>query len=91
MSSVRGPLGGFEQAMAISLASFSPSKILGTAGVARGFRLNTARCKMFTFVVAQPHNIFLYENFLHSHGRLRRSHRDESESSNPFKFIEAGH
>src|SRR3974377_1028546 len=36
------PLGGSEQARAISLASFSPSKILGTAGVARGFRLSTA-------------------------------------------------
>jgi hypothetical protein len=46
MSSVRGPLGGFEQAKAISLASLSPSKILGTAGVARGFRLNTARCAL---------------------------------------------
>src|SRR6516165_3602874 len=36
------PLGGSEQAKAISLASFSPSKILGTAGVARGLRLSTA-------------------------------------------------
>jgi len=36
------PLGGFEQAKAISLASFSPSKIGGTAGVARFLRLNTA-------------------------------------------------
>src|SRR6202171_6880783 len=35
------PLGGSEQAKAISLASLSPSKILGTAGVARGLRLNT--------------------------------------------------
>jgi regulatory helix-turn-helix LysR family protein len=35
------PLGGSEQAKAISLASFSPSKILGTAGAARGLRLNT--------------------------------------------------
>jgi hypothetical protein len=30
------PVGGSEQAKAISLASFSPSKILGTAGAARG-------------------------------------------------------
>src|SRR4029077_17690148 len=36
------PVGGSEQAKAISLASFSPSKILGTAGAARGLRLNTA-------------------------------------------------
>src|SRR5437588_11258242 len=36
------PLGGFEQARAISLASFSPSKIRATAGVARCLRLNTA-------------------------------------------------
>src|ERR1700719_1762819 len=42
------PLGGFEQAKAISLASFSPSKILGTAGAARGLRLNTASRPSFT-------------------------------------------
>src|SRR5215813_6294119 len=36
------PLGGLEQASAISLASFSPSNIRGTAGVARGLRRNTA-------------------------------------------------
>ncbi len=36
------PLGGSEQAKAISLASFSPSKIRDTGGVARGLRLNTA-------------------------------------------------
>src|SRR5450755_117683 len=36
------PLGGLEQANAISLASFSPSKIRATAGVARCLRLNTA-------------------------------------------------
>src|SRR5947208_2426418 len=36
------PLGGLEQAKAISLASFSPSKIRATAGIARGLRLNTA-------------------------------------------------
>ena len=35
------PLGGLEQAKAISLASFSPSKIRATAGVARCLRLNT--------------------------------------------------
>jgi hypothetical protein len=49
------------------------------------------RCKLFTFVAAQPHNILLYENFLRSHDRLRRSRRDESESSNPIKMVEAGH
>jgi hypothetical protein len=42
-------------------------------------------------VVAQPYNIFLYENFIRSHDRLRRSRRDESESSNPFKLVEAKH
>src|SRR5438046_6001317 len=36
------PLGGLEQAKAISLASLSPSKIRATAGIARGLRLNTA-------------------------------------------------
>src|SRR5262245_8804993 len=36
------PLGGLEQAKAISLASFSPSKIRATAGIARGLRVNTA-------------------------------------------------
>src|SRR6201981_1478775 len=36
------PLGGLEQAKAISLASFSPSKIRAMAGIARGLRLNTA-------------------------------------------------
>src|SRR6185369_17052044 len=36
------PLGGLEQAKAISLASFSPSKIRATAGVARCLRVNTA-------------------------------------------------
>src|SRR6266436_378746 len=35
------PLGGLEQARAISLASFTPSKIRATAGVARCLRLNT--------------------------------------------------
>src|SRR5215467_13261383 len=36
------PVGGLEQAKAISLASFSPSKIRAMAGIARGLRLNTA-------------------------------------------------
>src|SRR5207344_3451287 len=36
------PLGGLEQARAINLASFPPSKIRATAGVARCLRLNTA-------------------------------------------------
>src|SRR2546423_2615690 len=35
------PLGGLEHAKAISLASFSPSKIAGTGGVMRGLRRNT--------------------------------------------------
>src|SRR4029077_6869807 len=35
------PFGGLEQASAISLASFSPSKMRATAGVARCLRLNT--------------------------------------------------
>jgi hypothetical protein len=48
------PLGGLEQASAISLASFSPSKMRGTAGVARFLRLKTAanptstKCLCFT-------------------------------------------
>jgi hypothetical protein len=49
------------------------------------------RFKQRTFAAAQPHNIFLYDNFLRSHDRLRRSGRDESESSNSFNFVEAGH
>src|SRR2546423_8688675 len=36
------PFGGLEQAKAISLASFSPSKIAGTGGLIRTLRLNTA-------------------------------------------------
>ena len=36
------PFGGLEQASAISLASFSPSKIRAIAGVARCLRLKTA-------------------------------------------------
>src|SRR5947209_2166413 len=36
------PFGGLEHARAISLASFSPSKIAGTGGIVRGLRLNTA-------------------------------------------------
>src|SRR5260370_14335472 len=36
------PFGSLEQAKAISLPSFSPSKIRATAAVARGSRLNTA-------------------------------------------------
>ncbi len=36
------PAGGFEQASAISLASFSPSKIRGRARTARFFRSHTA-------------------------------------------------
>jgi hypothetical protein len=40
---------------------------------------------------AQPHNIFFYDNYLRSQDRLRRSSRDESESSNHFKLVEANH
>ena len=36
------PLGGLEHASTISLASLSPSKIGGTAGIARCLRFNTA-------------------------------------------------
>jgi hypothetical protein len=36
------PSGGLEQARAISRASFSPSKIRGTAGAAGALRLKTA-------------------------------------------------
>ena len=39
------PLGGLEHARAISLASFSPSKIAATGGVMRGLRLTTASIK----------------------------------------------
>ena len=126
------PLGGSEQAKAISLASFSPSKNSGNgrrrswlatqhsleaffhqlfadpvnhgcAGLQglddlvvapsfagfRGVRLQQnprlhqplrraasfpGQCrKLLTFLAAQPHNIFLYDNFPCSHDRLRRS------------------
>src|SRR6266478_1501889 len=71
------PLGGLEQAKAISLASFSPSKIRATPGVARCLRLNTAsnpsstscalafsyqRFELLALLNAQPHNILLYRN-----------------------------
>src|SRR6516164_8870154 len=36
------PFGGLEQAKAINLASFSPSNMRGTAGIARCLRLKTA-------------------------------------------------
>jgi hypothetical protein len=49
------------------------------------------RRKLLTFVAAQPHNIFLYDNFLRSHDRLRHSGRDESETSTHFKLVEANH
>jgi hypothetical protein len=40
---------------------------------------------------AQPHNIFFYGNFLCCHDRLRRSGRAESDSPNPFNYVEARH
>jgi len=52
------------------------------------FGLNTVK---FFVTILQPHNIFLYENFLRRHDRLRHSRPDKSESSNPFKTVEAGH
>src|SRR5437879_7995468 len=50
------PLGGLEQAKAISLASLSPSKIRATAGIARGLRLNTAFEAFFHQLFAHPVN-----------------------------------
>jgi len=47
------PSGGLEQAKAISLASFSPSKMRGTAGVARCLRLKTAS-KLSHQLLAHP-------------------------------------
>jgi hypothetical protein len=47
--------------------------------------------KLFPFAVAQPHNICLCENFFVAMIASRRSARDESESSNPFKSVEAKH
>src|SRR5258705_10876550 len=49
------PLGGLEQAKAISLASFSPSKIRATAGIARGLRLNSLEA-FFHQLFAHPVN-----------------------------------
>jgi hypothetical protein len=49
------PLGGLEQAKAISLASFSPSKIRATTGIARCLRLNTA-AKPSSTLLAHPVN-----------------------------------
>src|SRR6516164_8886180 len=88
------PFGGLEQAKAINLASFSPSNMRGTAGIARCLRLKTASkpsstsC-LRTLLRAQPHDIFLYRNVPSSHDRLRRSNHGKSESSNPFKLVEA--
>src|SRR6516165_8150000 len=76
------PFGGLEHAKAISLASFSPSKMRGTAGVARCLRLKTASnqqpsrrplsladqyLKLLTLVGAQSHNVLLYRILLPSH------------------------
>src|SRR5246127_671644 len=43
------PGGGGEQAKAINFASFSPSNIGGTGGVARCLRVNTASTPCFTY------------------------------------------
>src|SRR5262249_19312620 len=50
------PLGGLEQAKAISLASFSPSKIRAMAGIARGLRLNTVSKPSSTSCLPHPIN-----------------------------------
>jgi hypothetical protein len=76
------PLGGLEHASAISLASFSPSKIRATAGVARcglqqyprlqqslrwAFSLPDQRFELLALIRAQPDHIPLYRNLLRSH------------------------
>jgi hypothetical protein len=38
------------------------------------FRISVSSSELFA--AAQPHNIFLYDNFLRSHDRLRRSGRE---------------
>src|SRR5207253_2344529 len=64
------PLGGLEHARAISLASFSPSKMGETAGVARCLRLNTASrpsstsCLRTSPVVAMKANHQILSNWL---------------------------
>src|SRR6266853_4896038 len=50
------PLGGLEHVKAINLASFSPSKIRCTAGVARCLRLNTASKPFLCQLLARPVN-----------------------------------
>ena len=50
------PLGGCEQARAISLASFSPSNIRGTAGATRCFRLSAASKPSLHKLLANPVN-----------------------------------
>src|ERR1700682_2943387 len=61
------------------------------------FRISAASCSRSlslnrtTYFFTRISFQFLYENFLPSHDRLRRSHRDESESSNPFTLIDAKH
>ena len=48
------PLGGLEQARAISLASFSPSKIRATAGVARLLAAQHSLKALFHQLLAHP-------------------------------------
>ena len=48
------------------------------------------RLQMLAFLRAQPRHILLYRDVLASHARLRRSNRNQSESSNPFELVEAG-
>src|SRR4030088_3006658 len=62
------PLGGLEQASAISFASFSPSKIRATAGTARCLRLNTASKPSSTSCLSTRET----REGLASHARMRR-------------------
>src|SRR5271166_703500 len=46
--------------------------------------------QLLPLIPAQPHHILLYRNLLRSHDPPPSSHRRQSESSNPYKLVEAG-
>jgi hypothetical protein len=61
-------LGGLEQAKAISLASFSPSKIRATAGIARGLRRPSFHTP--NIVVAEPYDGAHFQTLEFTHSLL---------------------
>ena len=91
------PLGGLEQARAISLAPFRRQKFAQSPAspVACGstqqplggaLALPYQRFELFAFLTAQPHNILLYRNLLGRHDYLRPSRPDGIESQKNMFF-----